>query len=642
MICWKKFAGATVAIGLSWSSLVQAETASIASSEPILFKDVRQFFSNYCLDCHDADTHKGGVDLELYGPDTVVFQHRKIFETIKHMLEAREMPPQKKTQPSDEERVRIIHFIGGELAKLDCTGEINPGRVTARRLNRAEYNNTIRDLVGIDFNPAADFPIDEVGYGFDNIGDVLSLPPILLEKYLSAAEQIATNAIVVGPVDEPPPPLPETHQRIMICQPEGGNTTDCAKVILRNFAERAYRRPVTEAEVDRLVRFVDLVQSKKGSFEEGIQLAVQAVLVSPHFLYRWELDSSGEEAGIIQPLDDYSLASRLSYFLWSSMPDEELFSLARQGTLRDPAVLEAQAKRMLQSSKARALVDNFAGQWLQIRNLDNVAPDPNLFPEFDDALRRAMKAETELFFEAILKEDRSIIEFLTADFTFVNERLAKHYGIEDVKGDQFQRVNLDQKTQRGGILTQASILTLTSHSTRTSPVNRGKWILEQILGAPPPPPPPDAGELEETEEAITSGSLRQRFEQHRSKAECATCHSKLDPLGFAFEHFDAIGAWRDLDGQFPIDPSGVLPTGESFEGPEGLKAILASQETFIQTVSEKMLTFALGRGLEYYDKCTVDDLGDALKRNDYRFSVLVTEIVRSAPFTRKTGKGQIQ
>jgi hypothetical protein len=253
-----------------------------------------------------------------------------------------------------------------------------------------------------------------------------------------------------------------------------------------------------------------------------------------------------------------------------------------------------------------------------------------------------MKAETELFFEAILKEDRSIIEFLTADFTFVNERLAKHYGLKGVKGDQFQRVHLDQKTQRGGILTQASILTLTSHSTRTSPVNRGKWILEQILGAPPPPPPPDAGELEETEEAITSGSLRQRFEQHRSKAECATCHSKLDPLGFAFEHFDAIGAWRDLDGQFPIDPSGVLPTGESFEGPEGLKAILASQETFIQTVSEKMLTFALGRGLEYYDKCTVDDLGDALKRNDYRFSVLVTEIVRSAPFTRKTGKGQIQ
>jgi mono/diheme cytochrome c family protein len=640
MTCWNKIAGAACAMALSWGSSAQAESFSLPASEPLVFKDVRQFFGNYCLDCHDADTHKGGVDLELYGPDTVVFQHRKIFETIKHVLEAKEMPPKKKEQPSEMDRARIIAFIQAELDKLDCTGEINPGRVTARRLNRAEYNNTIRDLLGVDFNPAADFPSDEVGYGFDNIADVLSLPPILLEKYISAAEQIATNAIVTGAAVAKKA-LPESHKRIMVCQPDAEHITDCAKVILRHFAERAYRRPLTEAEVDRLVRFVDLVKSKKGSFEEGIQLAIQAVLVSPHFLYRWELDSSGGE-GVIQPLDDYALASRLSYFLWSSMPDEELFSLAKKGTLRDPAVLEAQAKRMLRDPKARALVDNFAGQWLQIRNLDNVAPDPNLFPEFDDALRRAMKAETELFFQAMVKEDRSIVEFLTADFTYVNERLAKHYGIEGVKGEEFQRVKLDKKTQRGGILTQASILTLTSHSTRTSPVNRGKWILEQILGSPPPPPPPDAGELEETEEAIISGSLRQRFEEHRSKAECATCHNKLDPLGFAFEHFNAIGAWREMDGQFPIDPSGVLPSGETFEGPEGLKEILASQETFIQTVSEKMLTFALGRGLEYYDKCTVDDLCGALKQNDYRFSVLVTEIVKSAPFTKKTGKGQIQ
>ena len=314
------------------------------------------------------------------------------------------------------------------------------------------------------------------------------------------------------------------------------------------------------------------------------------------------------------------------------MPDAELFRLAKRGELTRPDVLAAQVRRMVADPRSGALVENFAGQWLQIRNLAGVTPDPVKFPTFDDGLRAAMKRETELFFEAVMKEDRSIFELIDSDFTYLNDRLARHYGIDGVSGPGFRRVSLAKGSGRGGVLTHASILTITSNPTRTSPVNRGKWILEEILGTPPPPPPPDVGELEENEEAITSGTLRERLEKHRAKTECATCHSKMDPLGFALENFDGIGAWRDLDGNFPIDPSGELPTGETINGPEGLKKVLKSRETFIRTLAEKMLTFALGRGLEYFDKCAVDDICKDLKANGHRFSALLSGVVNSKPF----------
>jgi hypothetical protein len=363
------------------------------------------------------------------------------------------------------------------------------------------------------------------------------------------------------------------------------------------------------------------------------------MLVSPHFLFRAEHGVEAEDRDRLRPLSDHELAARLSYFLWSSMPDAELFDLAREGRLKHLDTLKAQALRMLQDPKASALVENFAGQWLQFRNLDIVSPDPDLFPEFDGELREAMRGETALFVETIMREDRSIMEFLDSDFTFVNERLARHYELPGVEGDGFVRVSLSPDSPRGGVLTHASVLALTSNPTRTSPVNRGKWILEQILGSPPPPPPPDVPELEEEHQADQEASLRERLEMHRAKAECATCHNKMDPLGFAFENFDAIGKWRDMDGRFPVDASGKLPTGEAFDGPRELKAILKTRETFVRSLTEKMLTYALGRGLEYYDQCTVDDVVDALRRNDHRFSSMITGIVVSKPFLMKQRAG---
>ncbi len=318
------------------------------------------------------------------------------------------------------------------------------------------------------------------------------------------------------------------------------------------------------------------------------------------------------------------------------MPDEELFALAEEGVLHRSEVLEEQVIRMLMHPKADALVENFGGQWLQFRGLENVTPDPALFPSFDRELMQAMRRESSLFFAAIMRENRKLTEFLKADFTFVNERLALHYGMEDVHGEGFRRVALDSRSRRGGVLTQASTLTLTSNPTRTSPVLRGKWILEQILGTPPPPPPPDVPLLSETKEAIASASLRERMELHRSKPDCATCHEKMDPIGFAFENFNAIGQWRDLDEGFPIDPSGKLPDGTEFQGAQDLIDILQERETFTRAVIGKMLTFAMGRGLEYFDQCTVDEIYDQVGREDFRFHALAKAIVKSEAFTKRS------
>jgi Protein of unknown function (DUF1592)/Protein of unknown function (DUF1588)/Protein of unknown function (DUF1587)/Protein of unknown function (DUF1585)/Protein of unknown function (DUF1595)/Ca-dependent carbohydrate-binding module xylan-binding len=657
--------------------------------------------------------------------------------------------------------------------------------VTIRRLNRAEYNNTIRDLVGIDFKPAADFPGDDVGYGFDNIGDVLSLSSLLLEKYLSAAEQIMERAVVIadppqpqkrqlgrggalrpspksagdirkpprppkpgqkpptgfgvflhsrgeivlqntfdegdytlgllaygqqvgeepvkmalringqdvkeflvkadeskpetyeaklhlkagqtrigaaflnpftdpnnpdpeknrrllfvrgleidGPYNAPAPPLPDSHKRIMAHQ-AGMAQRQAAREIITRFANRAFRRPVKADEVDRLLALYDAAEGEGERFELRIRTALQGVLVSPHFLFRIELDPPGAKPQAAYFISEFELASRLSYFLWSSMPDEELFRLAEQGKLRNN--LEPQVRRMLKDPKSVAFVQNFAGQWLTLRNLQTIAPDSKLFPSFNDELRSAMLRETELFFEAIMREDRSILDLLDADFSFLNETLAKHYGIDGVTGKEFQRVKLP--ATRGGLLTHASILTLTSNPTRTSPVKRGKWVLEQMLGTPPPLPPANVPDLEEDAKAQLSGSLRQRMEQHRANPNCATCHNKMDPLGFAFENFDAIGRWRTKDGTFDIDASGVLPDGQAFQGPAELKSILKSKkDLFGRCLAEKMLTYALGRGIEYYDKCALDDILKGLEKNDYRFSSLVLEIVKSEPFQKRMAK----
>jgi hypothetical protein len=549
------------------------------------------------------------------------------------------MPPEEKPQPTPAEVERFARAITDVLAKVDCGRESDPGRVTIRRLNRAEYNNTIRDLVGVDFRPGDDFPSDDVGYGFDNIADVLTLPPLLFEKYLAAAEQVAEKAIVVGPEAAKKDKLPESHRRILFITPTRASKTEAARAIIERFASRAYRRPVAAGEVGRLLRFVDLAEEGGEGFERGIQLAVEAILCSPQFLFRVELDPRprrrGEVLPPVRPVNDYELASRLSYFLWSSMPDDELTELAAQGELRSDDNLERQVERMLRDPKAGALVDNFGDQWLQLRLLATVNPDAKQFPTFDDDLRRAMLQETRLFFESVLREDRSVLDFLDARDAFVNERLARHYGIAGVKGEEFRRVSLTDD-RRGGLLGQASILTVTSNPTRTSPVKRGKWILEQILGTPPPQPPANVPELKEDQDVVLKGTLRQRMEQHRADPNCATCHARLDPLGFGLENYDAIGSWRDKEGAFPIDASGTLPTGESFQGPKELKAILKGRsDEFVRCLAEKMLTYALGRGLDYYDKCAVDRIVAAMAQNDFRFSTLVGEIVASDPFQKR-------
>ena len=723
-----------------------------------------------CLLCHNAKAKVGGLNLEQYPNAQAALKDREVWEKVLQKMRTGQMPPKGGPVPSPEQVAVVSRWFDVQFARLDRNLKPDPGRITARRLNRVEYNNTIRDLLGVDFKPAADFPADDSGYGFDNIGDVLSLSPVLMEKYLAAAEKIARKAIVADPPPKPtrekiehvqvareespardltgkhefpvegdyllrgavagrrdaliitlwldgkqlqtfpvhteddtpriaelrvhvpagehelkatlvhddsrpdaPPdpddpnekkekkkikprnpfvdrieingpynphswPLTASHKRIFICShADAQHKPECARLIVGELARRAYREPVSEEQTAALVRFVEMAQQHGDSFEQGIRVALEAILVSPHFLFRIESDPNPNNPAASHRVDDFELASRLSYFLWSSMPDEQLFRLAGEHKLHKADVIAAQVHRMLLDSKSVALVDNFAGQWLELRNLDSVKPDPDRFPNFDEDLRKAMREETRLFFEAVIHEDRSILDFIDGKFTFLNERLAKHYGISGVAGPEFRRVALTGD-ERSGILTQASVLTVSSYPTRTSPVLRGKWILDNLLNDPPPPPPPGIPNLNET--AIgTTASLRQQLEQHRANPACASCHRRMDPLGFGLENYDAIGHWRAQDGKFNIDSAGTLPGGKSFATPAELKLILkGDRDVFARCLAEKMLTYALGRGLERYDRPAVNLMCRRLAAGDYRFSRLVLEIVRSLPFEMRHGE----
>ncbi|HWB12379.1 MAG TPA: DUF1592 domain-containing protein [Pirellulales bacterium] len=728
-------------------------------------EQVKPFLARYCNDCHGGAEPEKNLALDKL-PDA---DNRDTWTRVHKYLHGRIMPPKDAAQPTAEEFRAVLASIEAHLSGSDCGLARNPGRVTIRRLNRTEYDNTIRDLVGVDFHPSDDFPSDDIGYGFDQIGDVLSMPPILLEKYLAAADQVVDRAIYVhtpektprqtfpankvqheggndgancwqlassgsvftevelpasgeyilrgkafatqagnelakmafklddeqvhvadvaaepgaaevyetklrikpgkhrfmlafindfydpqnpdpkrrdrnlsieylevqGPLHAPPPELPESHKKIVFCELKKGELHECAEKILGRFASRAFRRPATAQEVERLVKFVDLARANGESFERGIQLALEAVLVSPNFLFRVEQDPEPSAGGAqaAHEINEYELATRLSYFLYSSMPDDGLFHDAHKGRLRQN--LDKHVSRMLKDPKCRALVDNFATQWLEIRRLQNVTPDSKLFPGFDDELRQAMLEETKRFIAAVVEEDRSVLDLLDADFTFLNERLARHYRIEGVTGPEFRRVKLDDP-DRGGLVTHASVLTATSNPTRTSPVKRGKWILEVLLDMPPPPPPPNAGDLKDEGQVAASGSLRQRMEQHRANPSCASCHVLMDSLGFGLENFDAVGAWRDRDGAFAIDASGELPDGSSFKGPRELKAILKQKkDEFVRCLSAKMLTYALGRGLEAYDRCAVDEISATVAQDGYKFSALIRAIVLSDPFQKR-------
>jgi mono/diheme cytochrome c family protein len=452
----------------------------------------------------------------------------------------------------------------------------------------------------------------------------VNIPETRLGAHLRSVE-------IEGPLDPAGPGATLSRQRVFVCRPPAVAEAVCARRIATAFASRAYRRPASAADVETLLAFYR--EGRVASFDQGIERVLRRVLVSPDFLFRVERDPAGVVPGASYPVGDLELASRLSFFLWSSIPDEELIGLASRHALSRPEVLDRQLRRMLASPKAEAFVRNFAGQWLFLRNLDATAPVQSVFPDFDDALRQGFKRETELFFDSMLREDRSALDLLRADYTFVNERLARHYGIPDVKGTEFRRVVLGPDNPRRGLLGQGSILTVTSYPDRTSPVVRGKWILENLLGTPPPPPLPNVPPLKATGAAGTVLSMRQRMEQHRASPVCASCHAMMDPLGLSLENFDAVGKWRALgESSAPIDATGKLPDGTPFEGPQGLRDALLRSDRFVATLTEKLLTYALGRGLEYYDAPAVRAILRGASAQNYRMSALVSGVVTSTPF----------
>ena len=787
---------------------------------------IRPFLKRNCETCHNAKLNSGNLNLTSYASADSVVRNRETWELMLKRLRAGEMPPKGLPGSDPAESRAVVNWIAGELARSERPIKPRPGHVTARRLNRAEYNSTIHDLLAVDLSPADDFPQDDAGYGFDNIGDVLSLSPVLMEKYLAAAEHVAREALfgpvprkpsvvrlqpvpqhnaphltppsdydltglthpsalhavyrvpveaeyvlrtsvegsrpagsspirvsfwidgqelksleidpdvngpssaalpvqdfsgregefrahltagdhwlavafprifeglpesfngpnpshrplppplefqeyvrkfkastkpeamealrkdfelvknmpkvldgfkigsldVVGPYDVSTKPSIESLRRIYTCgHLDGHHQPGCARIILSNLLLGTFRRPVTVEEVDRYTGLLPAARREGASFAEGIELALEAMLVSPHFLFRIE-NSGARAAGSDHPISPYELASRLSYFLWSSLPDDELRRASDNGTLRQPEVLAAQVRRMLKDPKSSRLVENFGGQWLEFRALESVERDRLLFPGFDNYLRLSMKQETMMFLENIVRRDRGILEILDARYTFLNERLAKFYGIAGVEGPKFRRVDLSDYPQRGGILTHASVLTVSSYATRISPVLRGKWILENILNDPPPPPPPDIPNLDVTNVGI-SLSLRQQLEAHRANAICASCHRKMDPLGFGLANYDAIGGWQSMDGKFPIDASGTLPDGRTFSGAEGLRHILdQDRDAFARAVTAKLLIYALGRGLDPFDRSAVDAIVRNAADHEYRFSSVVLGIVNSVPF----------
>jgi hypothetical protein len=730
---------------------------------------IQPFLAKFCTPCHSGSGAPAGLQLGNLKTEKDLLGRRYDFDKVAERVVKKSMPPAGAAQPSKKQRDAFIAALQTVFAKAPPS-PVDPGRPTLRRLNRAEYDNTVRDLFGIDFHPSDDFPSDDVGYGFDNIGDVLSVSPLLLEKYLDAAEKIAdlvlppnklktlsfdagslktdtgneaegvlllytngyglasaeiaetgTYAVrvkafgkqagpdpckmelkvdgkvqavfevravepqpyaippielsqgrhriaaafindfynpndpnpanrdrnmmivsieVTGPMNKAQPDSP-ARRRFMIASPDPQDPLPGCRTVLSTFLRRAFRRPVSSDEIEKYIGFVQAAVKEKRPIEQGMKLAIQAALVSPHFLFRVELDPGDGQAGgpkarpATRGLNNHELASRLSYFLWSSMPDDALMALADTGRLREPQVLQAEVSRMIKDAKARALTENFAGQWLNLRKLDQCSPDPGLFPSWSEQLRKDMRAETEAFFEGIVRGDRSVIEFLNADYTFVNERLARYYGLTNVAGPTFQRVQLTDR-KRSGIITQAALLTLTSNPNRTSPVKRGKWVLENLLGEPPPPPPPGIAPLPGDTDKIPTMTIKERLRLHRQKPECGVCHVKMDALGFALENFDPVGRWRTKDGPFAIDSSERMGDGTLIAGPEGLTAYLMKRkDDFVRTLADRMLTYALGRGTEPSDRPTLDKIAKQTAKSGYRFSGLIKAAVQSEAFLRR-------
>jgi len=741
----------------------------------------RSFTERYCVGCHGDWAKTGGLSLQGLSLKDVP-AHGQTWEKVLRKVRSGEMPPARvHTRPDATTTTAFASFLETTLDH-EAVARPNPGPSVAHRLNRAEYSNAIRDLLAVDVKPGDWLPVDDSGYGFDNIAAVLSTSPALLERYMSAASKISRLAIgdptakpaeeiydapfdpVKGPrneqLNEDLPfgsqggmsvqhyfpvdaeysitlrfvadllspvnglaelPTPDVHvvkqfvpaglhtigaaaprtdvkpevelpagprglaaagtagrsnqvvmdlfldrerlqrfdlstgpstlsrmiirgpynitdrgqtasrAKIFVCRPAtAADEAPCARRILTTLAHRAFRRPVTKADIDPLYAFYQTGRTG-ADFDSGIAAALRAMLVAPDFLFRIEQDPARVPRVQVARASDVDLASRLSFFLWSSIPDAELLAAAEQGTLKDPVVLRRQVTRMLNDRRASALVNNFAGQWLQLRNVDTVRPDAEIF-DFDESLRRSFLTETTLLVDSLFREDRSLLDLLNADYTFLNQRLAEHYGVPNVYGSQFRRVTITDPNRRG-LFGQGSILTVTSYPNRTSVVQRGKWVLENLLGSPPPPPPPNVPDLKAAPHGKVL-SMRQQMEAHRSNPICSSCHSRMDPIGFALENYDGVGRWRDADAGGTIDATGTLPDGTEFQGPAGLRQLLLTKykDDFVRTATEKLLTYALGRGLEYYDYPTVRSIARDAAKDNYRLSSLIVGVVNSTPF----------
>jgi hypothetical protein len=752
--------GSTASVGILFACGAAFSLAGEAD-DAAFKKQVAPLLQHSCLECHAGEEPEADLDLSGFADGSRKLDEAGVWRRVRDQLRANKMPPKKKPRPAKAEVDGALAWIDAKLAELRAAHAIDPGTVTLRRLNRVEYQNTIRDLVGVDFDAQGLFPTDDVGYGFDNIGDVLSISDVLLEKYVSAAERIAREAIVVADPRHPPervltdselderggvesrnggwslysngsidatleieragdyvfrarawaqqagpdpariefeldhkrvalldvfakqdvpelyearvalapgkhrlsagfgndfydPKNPDKSQRdrnlfieqISFAGPIGASVPSefqqrfvaahegrSARELVEELATRAWRRPPAKEEVDRLLALAP----KDSKRDQTLRAALEALLASPRFLFRTEADPPDAKAGSVRDLDDFELATRLSYFLWSSMPDDELFTLAASKKLRDDATLHAQVVRMLRDARASALTANFAGQWLQLRNLERASPDATRFPNFDDDLRAAMHAETAMLFEAVLRENRPLRELIDPDFTFVNERLARHYGIAGVTGPMMQRVPLDANLRRvrGGLIEQASMLVVTSNPTRTSPVKRGKWILENVLGTPPPPPLPGVDNLDESAKAAHAASLRERMAQHRSDPKCAVCHEHMDAFGFALEQFDPIGAWRDKADGFAIDPSGELGDGTPFDGAGELERLLADDPRVLRCLAKKLAVYAVGRGMREADEVAFDEMLEARTAANTTLADLIDAVVHMDAFRRR-------
>jgi hypothetical protein len=613
--------------------LIASTAASAAAFDETAFRDqVRPFLVERCVKCHSPAKAKGGVDLTKLAESGDVRKTRKLGRQVIAQLETLEMPPAGEPEPSPELRARVVKLFKQAVNTFDCDdpSQLDPGPPPARRLTRDEYDRTIHDLLGVDVHPAeaVGMPLESPGSGFANLAEALLLPPALMEKYFAAADLVLDR--LFAPADGKPS---TALNRLIIARPdERLAAPEAARQVLARFLPRAYRRPVKPEEIDRYIALFERAQKANITYDDSIRLLIKATLVSPHFLFRVERDQGRAAA---YRVSDHELAVRLSYFLWSAPPDETLRAAADQGQLADPARFDAEVRRMLADPKARALTENFAEPWLQLGKLADARPSTEFFPTFTPRLRQALHDETVAFFEGLRQDNRSVLELLDADYAYLNADLAAHYGVTGSYDDKLRRVPLPGGSHRGGLLGMGSVLAMTSHTSRTSPTLRGKWILEVLFGTPPPPPPANAGKL--NEEPPKGGeppkTFREQMARHARQPECAACHARIDPLGYGLENFDAIGRWRVELGGRPLDTSGQLPGGASFTGPDELRSLLkARRGDFERNLVERMLVYALGREIQGDDECAVRRILADLERDGHRFSTLVLAITRSAPF----------